>query len=68
MVFINSLFFVNSDLQYRMEVTFCDKSQPNDAGFALELNAKFKYDQVATAVSKYLSCDPYRIQFFRAQG
>ena len=51
-----------------MEVTFCDKSNPNDAGFTLELSQKMNYDQVANAVAQYLNTDPYLLQFFKSHG
>lgn len=56
------------DLFYRIDVTFCDKTVPNDPGFTLELSQKMTYDQVATAVAQYLGTDPYLLQFFKSQG
>ncbi|XP_064631404.1 ubiquitin carboxyl-terminal hydrolase 7-like isoform X2 [Lineus longissimus] len=56
------------DLYYRIEVTFCDKTLPNDPGFNLELSQRMSYDQVANAVAQQLGTDPYLIQFFKSQG
>ena len=56
------------DLYYQVEVTFCDKQQPNDQGFTLELSQRMNYDQMAKAVAQHLNCDPYHLQFFKNQG
>jgi len=56
------------DLYYRIEVSFCDKSLPNDAGFTLELSQRMNYDQVANHVARHLGTDPYLLQFFKVQG
>lgn len=56
------------DLSCRVEVTFCDKTIPNDAGFKLELSLKNTYDQMAETVAQHLGTDPYLLQFFRNQS
>ncbi|KAK3090560.1 hypothetical protein FSP39_012693 [Pinctada imbricata] len=56
------------DLYYRVEVIFCDKLNPNDAGFSLDLSMRMNYDQMANAVAQYLSTDPYLLQFFKPQS
>lgn len=56
------------DLSCRVEVTFCDKTIPNDAGFKLELSLKMNYDQIAESVAQHLGTDPYLLQFFRNQS
>lgn len=56
------------DLSSRVEVTFCDKTIPNDVGFKLELSVKNNYDQMAEAVAQHLGTDPYLLQFFRTQS
>lgn len=55
------------DLLYRVEVTFCDKTEPSDVGFTLELSLRMTYDQMATAVSRKINCEPRKIQFFKCQ-
>lgn len=56
------------DLYYRVEVTFCDKTNPCDPGFTLELSQRMNYEQVANAVAARLKTDPYLLQFFKSQG
>ncbi|XP_032457106.1 ubiquitin carboxyl-terminal hydrolase 7 isoform X1 [Nasonia vitripennis] len=56
------------DLSFRMEVTFCDKTVPNDPGFLMELSQKITYEQMAKAVSQRLGTDPYLLQFFKCQN
>lgn len=56
------------DLSCRVEVTFCDKTIPNDPGFKLELSLKNNYDQMAETVAQHLGTDPYLLQFFRNQS
>lgn len=56
-----------SDLLHRVEVLFCDKNNPNDPGFVLELSLKMNYTQIANAVAMRLGTDPYLIQFFKNQ-
>ncbi|XP_072029469.1 ubiquitin carboxyl-terminal hydrolase 7-like isoform X3 [Amphiura filiformis] len=56
------------DLYYRVEVTFCDKANPSDTGFALTLSQKMNYYSVAKAVADYLETDPMLLQFFKSQG
>ncbi|XP_034946469.1 ubiquitin carboxyl-terminal hydrolase 7 isoform X3 [Chelonus insularis] len=56
------------DLFYRVEVTFCDKSIPNDPGFTMELSQRMTYDQIAKAVAQRVGTDPYLLQFFRCQN
>lgn len=53
------------DLMSRIELTFCDKANPNDPGFLLELSNRNTYDQMAHAVAVRINCDPNRIQFFK---
>ena len=60
--------FLHRDLYYRIDVTFCDKTMPNDPGFTLELSQRMNYDQVANAVAQHLGTDPYLLQFFKSQG
>ncbi|XP_054155064.1 ubiquitin carboxyl-terminal hydrolase 7-like [Oppia nitens] len=56
------------DLFFRVEVTFCDKTNPTDAGFTIELSLKMNYEQIANAVAQRLGTDPYLIQFFKNQS
>ncbi|XP_077980640.1 ubiquitin carboxyl-terminal hydrolase 7-like [Glandiceps talaboti] len=56
------------DLYYRVEVTFCDKNQPNDTGFTLVLSQRMNYFMVAKAVATRLNTDPMLLQFFKSQG
>ncbi|XP_023287513.1 ubiquitin carboxyl-terminal hydrolase 7-like [Orussus abietinus] len=56
------------DLFYRMEVTFCDKTIPNDPGFTMELSQRMTYDQIAKAVAQRVGTDPYLLQFFKCQN
>ncbi|XP_021358377.1 ubiquitin carboxyl-terminal hydrolase 7-like isoform X1 [Mizuhopecten yessoensis] len=56
------------DLYYRVDVTFCDKTLPNDEGFMLDLSMRMNYDQMANAVAQYLGTDPYLLQFFKPQS
>lgn len=55
------------DLLYRVEVVFIDKTNPNDAGFTLELSQRMTYEQMAIAVGQKMNVDPNTIQFFRCQ-
>lgn len=55
------------DLFYRVEVTFCDKTIPNDPGFTMELSLRMTYDQMAKAVAQRVGTDPYLLQFFKCQ-
>ncbi|CAG2121900.1 unnamed protein product, partial [Medioppia subpectinata] len=56
------------DLLFRVEVTFCDKTNPTDVGFIIELSLKMNYEQIANAVAQRLGTDPYLIQFFKNQS
>ncbi|XP_044734467.1 ubiquitin carboxyl-terminal hydrolase 7-like [Chrysoperla carnea] len=56
------------DLYYRVEVTFVDKTIPNDMGFTMELSQRMTYDQIARAVAQRVGTDPYLLQFFRCQN
>lgn len=56
-----------NDLLHRVEVMFCDKNNPNDPGFTIELSLKMNYNQIANAVSMRLGIDPFMIQFFKNQ-
>ncbi|KAL1115934.1 hypothetical protein AAG570_005429, partial [Ranatra chinensis] len=53
------------DLYLRMEVTFCDKTIPNDPGFTMELSSRMNYNQMAQAVAQRVRTDPSRLQFFK---
>uniref|UniRef100_A0A1B0FQ62 Ubiquitin carboxyl-terminal hydrolase 7 n=1 Tax=Glossina morsitans morsitans TaxID=37546 RepID=A0A1B0FQ62_GLOMM len=53
-----------SDLVYRVEVTFCDKGNPNEPEIVLELSNRYTYDQMAQAVAERLNTDPNKLQFF----
>lgn len=55
------------DLLHKVEVIFCDKNNPNDIGFMLELSLKMTYNEFAAAVAMRLGTDPYLLQFFRSQ-
>ncbi|XP_055691767.1 ubiquitin carboxyl-terminal hydrolase 7 [Lutzomyia longipalpis] len=55
------------DLLYRVEVTFIDKTNPNDTGFTLELSQRMSYDQWVKVVGQRMNVDPYEIQFFKCQ-
>ncbi|KAF7489071.1 Ubiquitin carboxyl-terminal hydrolase 7 [Sarcoptes scabiei] len=57
-----------NDLLLKAEVLFCDKNNPNDAGFTLELSLKMNYTQMAHAVAMRLGTDPNLIQFFKNQS
>lgn len=56
------------DLFHRVEVTFCDKSIPNDQGFTMELSQKMNYEQIASAVAQRIGTEPDLIQFYKPQG
>lgn len=51
---------------HQVEVTFCDKNQPNEDGFTLQLSLKMKYDEFARRVGTHLNYDYEKLQFFRA--
>ncbi|XP_018496359.1 ubiquitin carboxyl-terminal hydrolase 7 [Galendromus occidentalis] len=55
-------------LQNRVEVLFCDKCDPNDSGFVLELSLKMNYEEIAAAVAKHLDTHPKLLQFFKTQS
>ncbi|XP_073827847.1 ubiquitin-specific protease 7 [Musca autumnalis] len=57
-----------SDLVYRVEITFCDKSNPNEPEIVLELSNRYNYDQMAQAVAERLNTDPNKLQFFTCTG
>lgn len=51
----------------QVEVTFCDKNQPNDDGFTLQLSLKMKYEEFARRVAAHLDhYDHEKLQFFRS--
>ena len=52
----------------QVEVNFCDKNNPSDSGFTLELSQRMNYEQLAKKVSTVLNTDPYLIQFFKSQS
>ena len=56
------------DLSSRIEVTFCDKTIPNDIGFTMELSQRITYEQMAKAVALKLGTDPFLLQFFKCQN
>lgn len=67
-MFINLMMNWNfRDLFHRVEVTFCDKTIPNDPGFTMELSQRMTYDQMAKAVAQRVGTDPYLLQFFKCQ-
>lgn len=53
------------DLSLQLEITFCDKNQPNEDGFVLLLSLKMKYDEFAKLVGEHLNYDFQKLQFFR---
>ncbi|KAL7638741.1 UNVERIFIED_CONTAM: hypothetical protein RMT77_010274 [Armadillidium vulgare] len=53
------------DYSFRVEVTFCDKSIPQDPGITIELSQRMNYEQMARAVAQRLGTDPYLLQFFK---
>ncbi|OQR76440.1 ubiquitin carboxyl-terminal hydrolase 7-like, partial [Tropilaelaps mercedesae] len=55
-------------LQNRVEVLFCDKCDPNDPGFVLELSLKMNYEEIAAAVARHLDTHPKLLQFFKTQS
>lgn len=57
-----------NDLVYRVEITFCDKSNPNEPEIVLELSNRYTYDQMAQAVAERLNTDPNKLQFFTCAG
>lgn len=63
----NPMICISRDLFYRVEVTFCDKTIPNDPGFTMELSLRMTYDQMAKAVAQRVGTDPYLLQFFKCQ-
>lgn len=66
-IFIQKFLLYFRDLFHRVEVTFCDKTIPNDTGFTMELSLRMTYDQMARAVAQRLGTDPYLLQFFKCQ-
>merc|ERR1712071_697830 len=57
------------DLLHRIEVTFCDKSNPMDVtGFTISLSEDLGYDQVARLVGERVGYPPNMLQFFKSQG
>lgn len=57
-----------ADMLHRVEVLFCDKNNPSDPGFLLELSLKMTYNQIAAAVAMRLGTDPSLLQFFKNQS
>lgn len=57
-----------ADMLHRVEVLFCDKNNPSDPGFLLELSLKMTYNQIAGAVAMRLGTDPSLLQFFKNQS
>lgn len=56
------------DLVFRIEITFCDKGNPNEPEIVLELSHRNTYDQMAQAVAERLNTDPNKLQFFMCTG
>jgi ubiquitin carboxyl-terminal hydrolase 7 len=57
------------DLLHRIEVTFCDKSNPMDVtGFTISMSEDLGYDQVARLVGDRVGYPPNMLQFFKSQG
>jgi len=57
------------DLLHRIEVTFCDKTNPLDVtGFTLSMSEDLGYDQVARLVGDRIGYPPNMLQFFKSQG
>ena len=56
------------DLDNRVTVTFCDKNNPSDPGFNVNLNQKMTYNEVAEIVAECLQTEPNLIQFFKPQS
>ena len=56
------------DFSFQVEVNFCDKNIPNDAGFNLELSQRMNYEQLAKKVGAHLDTDPYLLQFFKTMS
>ena len=57
------------DLLHRIEVTFCDKTNPMDVtGFTISMSEDLGYDQVARLVGERLGWAPTMLQFFKSQG
>jgi len=67
LILANLTICISRDLFYRVEVTFCDKTIPNDPGFTMELSLRMTYDQMAKAVAQRVGTDPYLLQFFKCQ-
>ena len=57
---------LDRELYYQADVTFCDKNDPNDAGFTLLLSLKMTYLEMARRVAQHMDTDPTMIQFFRS--
>lgn len=53
------------DLNFQVEIMFCDKNSPNEEGFTLLLSLKMKYDEFAKLVGQHLKHDYLKIQFLR---
>ena len=57
------------DLMHRIDVSFCDKSNPMDVtGFSLSLSEDLGYDQVAKLVGEKIAYSHNMLQFFKSQG
>lgn len=57
------------DLLHRIEVTFCDKTNPLDvSGFTVSMSEDLTYDQVARLVGERIGYPPNMLQFFKSQG
>ncbi|XP_018913775.1 ubiquitin carboxyl-terminal hydrolase 7 isoform X2 [Bemisia tabaci] len=53
---------------FRVEVTFCDKSIPNDPGFTIQLWMRTTYEEMVEEVARRVGVDKHRLQFFKCQG
>lgn len=56
------------DLLFRIEITFVEKTNPNDNGFVLEFPSRANYEQMANLVAHRINTDPFTIQFFKCQN
>jgi len=61
-------FYYFRELGDQVDVVRCDKNDPNDGGFLLQLSFRMNYDQMANAVATSLGVDPYYLQFFTTLG
>ncbi|KAM6155681.1 ubiquitin carboxyl-terminal hydrolase 7-like [Rhynchocyon petersi] len=55
------------DLYHSVDVTFCDRTIPNDPGFVLTLSDRMNYLQVAQTIAERLDTEPMLLQLFKCQ-